>query len=78
MNKEKNLLLNDLFGKDVFAAIRDEVTYELSDLPHHLFGDYKKVSEWHDKDGKQQSGYIQDLGIIEESCDKGCFFVKRA
>ena len=51
MNKEENLL-NDLFGKDDFAAIRDAVAYELLALPHHFFGDYKKVTKWPDKDGK--------------------------
>lgn len=37
------------------------------------FNDYRKVTRWPDKDGQQQSGFIRDLGNIQDSCSKDFF-----
>ncbi|KAM0795849.1 hypothetical protein BDR22DRAFT_574489 [Usnea florida] len=56
-DKEKNLL-NKLFGKDDFTAIRDAVTYELPDLPHDL---NKLIEEFNVQDDKLFYSKISQL-----------------
>lgn len=63
IDKEKNLM-NKLFGKDDFAAIRDAVTYELPDLPHYL---NKLIEEFDIHDDKTFYSKISQLLVASSA-----------